>query len=125
MRAEVNSSQLESKLLYGNPAEEGKHKYMASLQLNGDHICSSSMFQVGLLVTTALCAWSLGQGIQRKLERATAVFSDFDLQTGQRIDIFKIAYYSTYHRQEYEIGIVKVGQLNSFGFLITSIDNCV
>ena len=110
MHTEVNSSLLENKLLYGNLAEEGKHKYMASLQLNGKHICSSSMFQVGLLLTTGFCACEIGEGIQLKHEKATAVLSASNLKIGQRIDILKLGYYSSYYYYQFDIGIIKVGR---------------
>ena len=81
---------------------------MASLQLNGSHICSSSMFQKGFLISTGECAWHIGNGIQKRMQRATAVVGHFDLKKGQRINILKVAYFSTYYRHEHEVGIIMV-----------------
>ena len=110
-RIEVKSSQLESKVLNGFIAEKGKHKYVASLQLNKYHVCSSTMIQLGFLLTTGYCAWYIGNGIKMELKRATAVFTHLSLKEGQRIYISKIAYYSAYGHHDHELGIVMVSHL--------------
>ena len=112
-RIEVKSFQLESKVLNGSIAKRGKHHYIASLQLNKYHVCSSTMIQLGFLLTTGYCAWYIGNGIKMKLKRATAVFTHLSLIEGHRIYISKVAYYSTYIIREWELGIVMVGHLKS------------
>ena len=112
-RIEVESSRLESKILKGFIPEKGEHKYVASLQLNKYHVCSSTMIQLGFLLTTGYCAWYIGNGIEMELKKATAVFTHLSLNEGHRIYISKIAYYSTYIIREWELGIVMVGHLKS------------
>ena len=115
-RIEVKSSQLESKVLNGFIAERGKHQYVASLQLNKYHVCSSAMIQLGFLLTTGYCAWYIGNGIEMELKKATAVFTHLSLKEGQRIYISKIAYWSTHVIYDWELGVVMVGHLKIFYF---------
>ena len=116
MRSGVNSSHFKSKIFNGNLAQEGEQNYMASLQLNGSHICSSGFYKKGFLITSALCAWHIGVGIQKEMKRATAVLGDVNLKNGQRVNILKIAYYTQWHvdksnppTNEYDSGVVMVG----------------
>ena len=81
---------------------------MASLQLSGNHVCSSGIFQKGFLLTTSECAWHIGYGIVERFQKATAVLGGLDLKTGQRIDIYKVAYFLDYHHFDYRIGIIMV-----------------
>ena len=81
---------------------------MASLQLNGSHICSSGIFQAGFLLTTCECACNIGIGIELEKRRATAVFANPNLKDGRRIDILKIAYYTTCENFDSETGVIMV-----------------
>ena len=106
---------MESKILNGYYSKRAQHKYMASLQLNGSHICSSGMFQKGFLLTIGSCAWSIGHSVKKKLHKATAVLGDSSLQKGQRVNILKIAYMaiSELHdamplKSDYESGVIMV-----------------
>ena len=99
-RIELKSSQLESKVLNGIIAAKGKHKYVASLQLNNYHVCRSTMIQLGFLLTTDYCACYIGNGIEMELKKATAVFMHLSLKEGQRIYISEVAYYSGYRNLE-------------------------
>ena len=96
----------------GKPSNKGEHKYLASLQLNGKHICSSGLFKEGFLLTTSECASYIGHGIQKCNQSATAVFGDE--KTEQRINILKVAYFSTYKLYEFELGVIMVSGLQSF-----------
>ena len=90
---------------------------MASLQLNGLHICSSGMFQNGFLLTTNICAWYIGEGIEEDLQRGTAVLGNSDLKIGQKINIFKIAYVTEFYtssrrpRNDHDVGLIMVGKI--------------
>ena len=97
---------------------------MASLQLNKEHICSSGIFQVGFLLTTGDCAWYIGKGIQKYRKRATAVLTGLNLKSGQRVDIFKVAYYPNFEDYESEFGIVMVSRLKIFNVAIEVSDEC-
>ena len=66
---------------------------------------------MGFLLTTVECAWDLGTSIIKKERRATAVFANPILKDGQRINIFKIAYFFTHVKHENDIGVVMVGRL--------------
>ena len=117
MDTEINSSHLRSKILNGDPSQTEEHKYTVSLQLDGSHICGSGLFQKGFLLTTALCAWYIGIGIQKEMKRATAVLGDVNLRKGQRIYILKVAYQcvcsfgSSCPIRDYDIGVIMVGSL--------------
>ena len=89
---EVDSSQLESKIFNGKPASNGEYKYIASLQLDKQHICSSGLFKKGFLLTTAECSWRIENGMRHKGQTATAVLGDINLQKGKRVRILKAAY---------------------------------
>ena len=89
-RTEVNSSHLESKLFEEESAKVRGHDYMASLQLDGKHICSSGLFKVGFLLTTGECAWNIENGMTHEHKKATAVLGNNNLRDGQKIDILKI-----------------------------------
>ena len=108
---------MESKISNEKPSYREEYKYIASLQLNGFHICNSGMFREGFLLTTGDCAHNIGKGIQMKQQRATAVLANPNLKDGQRINILKIAYYSTYSTYEFEIGVIMVGVLQKIDFV--------
>ena len=119
---------MKSKILLGETIEGGAHKYMASLQLNGSHICGSSMFQRKFLITTALCAWFIGKSIEKKKEKATAVLGNSNLLRGQRVFICKIAYLTSFGMSistrpfdDYDIGVVMVSRLKNFNYSIITI----
>ena len=59
MRTEVNSSQLMSKISNGNIGRTEVHLYMASLQINRNHICSTTMFQPNFFISSATCVCHL------------------------------------------------------------------
>ena len=103
-------------MLNGSPADPKKYKYMASLQLNDVHICSSGLFKIGFLITSADCTEYIGKYIVRNLQRATAVLGDTNLKNGQRVNILKIAYYSSIKLYDFEVGIVMVSCLKLFHY---------
>ena len=113
----MNSSNLEGRIFNGVLSQYEEHKYTVSLQLDGSHICGSGLFQKRFLITTASCAWHIGNGIQNKMKRATAVLGDVNLKKGQRIYILKLAYqtttsfHSTYPSSDYDIGVIMVSLL--------------
>ena len=123
MHIEVKSSRFESKVLNGELAKKGGHRYMASLQLNEKHICSSGIFQTGFLLTTGHCAFNMGQGIETSQKKGTAVLADLNLKNGQRIDIFKVAYFSSYELYDFEIGVIMVDRFNIANFVLKAIRN--
>ena len=108
----------------GIPSEEDEYKYMASLQLIKIHICSAGLFQNGFLLTTAMCAHYIGKHIEQRNQRATVVLGDLSLKNGQRIDIWKIAYYKTFENHDYEFGVIMVGQIEILNFLNQLTANC-
>ena len=72
-------------------------------------------------MTTSLCAWFVGNGIEKNNQRATAVIGNSNLQKGQRINILKVAYPSVCDiygakcpRHDYDVGIVMVGCWETF-----------
>ena len=106
---------MKSKIFNGYPAKHEEYKHVASLQLNGSHICSSGLFKERFLLTTGECAWYMGVGIKDRKEKGTAVFGALYLKDGQRINIFKVAYldgsefFDTMRvKNNYEIGVVMV-----------------
>ena len=106
---------MESKILNAHPEKHNEYKHVASLQLNDSHICSSGLFKERLLLTTGECAWYMGLGIKEHKQKGTAVFGDLDSNDGQRINIFKIAYFDGIKfintmsvKYNYEIGVVMV-----------------
>ena len=72
---------------------------------------------MGFLLTTGDCACKIGKGIKKERQRATAVLANINLKDGQKINILKIAYYSSYHRYESEIGVIMVGVFKNFDFV--------
>ena len=117
-------SPLKSKVLNGIPAEE-EYKYLASLQLDGKHICSSGLFKEGYLLTSGDCAWFIGESIKNGRQRATAVLGNLNLQKGQRIDVKIISYfkevgidYATRPNSNYEVGVIMVCKLKSIYSMI-------
>ena len=121
---EVNSDQLESKILKGVLANDN-HKYVVSLQLDGKHICSSGLFQEGYLLTTGQCAVHIDRSMEKKMRLGTAVLGDANLKEGKVINIIKIAYlprfytfYPMYTDTVCDIGIVKVSYLRGYKFVI-------
>ena len=125
MRIEVNSTRLESKVFNGKRSEKNEYKYMASLQLNGKHICSSSLFQVGFLLTSNNCARHIGYTIQKKRQKGTAVLGDVKLKNAQRIFILSIAFYEESKPFDEDVGVIMVNQLKNFDFEIPLFMNCV
>ena len=91
--AKSNSSQLESKICNGHVARPGERKYMASLQLDGRHICSAGVFKKHFLLTTADCVWYIEHSTKETKQKATAVLGDINLKNGQRVDIVRMAYH--------------------------------
>ena len=71
---------------------EDRYKFVASLQLDGKHICSSGLFQVNLLLTTGECAWCIEYGMKNEKLSGSAVLGHSNLKKGQRVDILKFAH---------------------------------
>ena len=57
---------MENKILHGKPASQEQHTYIASLQLNDKHICSSGLFQEGFLLTSGTCAYYMMNSMTEK-----------------------------------------------------------
>ena len=114
MHSEVNLSLLKSKLSNGEPTIEKQYTFVASLQLNGDHICSSGLFQKDFLLTTGNCAIVLLNGMTKKNKTGTAVIGDSSLKKGQRVIILNVAY----SKNDAFIGVVMVSSLEGFSFVI-------
>ena len=119
-RTEVISSQMGSKIFQGERVGSEKVKYMVSLQLNSSHVCSSGMFQRGFLLTTSMCAWYIGNSIEEKYQKATAVVGNLNLQNGQRVNILKLAYLSyntstisTCPTKDDDVGVVMVRRFDN------------
>ena len=91
---------------------------MSSLQLDGDHICSSCMIRAGIILTTADCASFIHNGMEMKSQEGTAVFGDFDLKNGIRTKIIKIVFNILFRVRGSNIGAVKVSELKSSDFRI-------
>ena len=93
----------------GKPAKQDEQTCIASLQLNGDHICSSALFQEGFLLTAGVCASYMLDGMKKNNKTGTAVLGNSNLRKGQRVIIFEILY--TCKRENYDesIGVVMVG----------------
>ena len=94
---------------------------MVSLQLEGSHICSSTLIQKGFLLTARDCARDIGIGIQQKLQKATAVIGDINLKTGQRVNIQKVAFYITRMNLKNEIGVIMVDRFHFFIINLTAL----
>ena len=103
----------------GKPANQ-KHTYVASLQLNGQHICSSGLFQEGFLLTTGACALYLIHGMTLNNETGTAVLGNSNLKKGQRVLILEISQASTMGIDD-DFGVVMVSLFDSFDNLWLSI----
>ena len=121
MRTEANTSQLQSKIVSGLPSFDGEYRYMASLQLDGKHICSSSIIQEGFLLTTGECAYYIEKGMDFEKQKATAVLGSSNLQKGQRINIIEIAIKARYRIRSltmlngpYDFGFIMVRQYKNF-----------
>ena len=83
---------------------------MASLQLDGIPICNSGMFKKDFLITAKKCAIYIGEGIDIKHQKGTAVLGNINLENGQRVHILKIAYHlSASDQNDDDIGVVMVG----------------
>ena len=89
-------------------ADQEKHTYIASLQLNGKHICSSGLFQEGFLLTTGKCALNILNSMIKKRQTGTALLGGSDLKTGQRVVILDISYTSAREMDDYNLGLVMV-----------------
>ena len=125
MRTEANTSQLQSKIVSGLPSFNGEYKYMASLQLDGKHICSSGIIQEGFLLTTGECAWHIKDGMDFEKKKGTAVLGSSNLEEGQKIDIIKIAVNVRFLsgapftiNKPYDFGIIMVCQYKIFDSMI-------
>ena len=118
IRTAVNSSQMESKIFNGKPAIREEHKYMASLQLETVHICSSALIKEGFVVTTGECALFIEVGMQKTPQTGFAVIGDTDILKGQRAKIEKFAYHSRFFgsiparlNNYWDLAVIKVGDL--------------
>ena len=105
----------------GEPAND-EYKSMASLQLDGKHICSSGIFHEGFLATTGQCAWNIKYGML-DYRKATAVLGESDLKKGQRVTIVKVTYDSRFemsnerHRNSnFDLGVVKVSRKEALNY---------
>ena len=83
---------------------------MASLQLNGHHICSSSLFKKGFLLTAGECARYIAWRVKLGKQKHTAVLGDRDLKAGQRVHVSKLAHIDRSVSYQDDIGMVMVGQ---------------
>ena len=111
----MNSSLPESRIVLSETAGQGEHKCMASLQLDGKHICGSGMFRKGLLLTTGECTWHIKNNLNRSTKKATAVLGNTNLKKGQRIDIIEAVHHprfliddNKYLNNFCDFGIVRV-----------------
>ena len=94
---------------------------MASLQLNGHHVCGSGIFSENSLVTSGQCVDYIKEQIKNTSQRATAVLGHVDLSKGNIYDIQNLVYHPDYKiwkgprrgslNLNYDFGIVLVGQL--------------
>ena len=114
-RTEANSSQMESKIINGDPTIR-EHKYMASLQLENVHICSSALIKEGFVVTTGECALFIETGKHQRGQKAIAVLGDSNLSKGQRVEIEKIAFHPRFKscfparlNNYWDLAVIKVG----------------
>ena len=105
---------LESKIFEKDLEFEEEHTYIASLQLNDDHICSSVLFQEGFLLTTGPCAISMFNGIIKQNKTGNALFRNSNSRTWQKSEILRVAYLSEEKAEDYNIGVVMVSSLKSF-----------
>ena len=107
----INSFQLQSKLINAEAKEDGKHLYMASLQKNDMHICSSGIFRKGFLISTAHCAGLIEYAINTN-ESVSAVLGHDNLDKGMRYDILGVKLHQKYLNgvkfYNYDIGVVMV-----------------
>ena len=86
---------------------------MASLQLNGHHVCSSALIKKGFLLTAGQCLRYIGQRIRIHHQKNSAVLGDRDLRSGQRINVLKLAYIGNDNWFGDDAGLVMVSQLRS------------
>ena len=130
-RLEVRSYQLENKLFGGETAEIENTKYMASLQLDDEHICSAGLFKKGFLITLGQCGWFIENGVKTKNQKGTAVLGNENLEDGQKVNILKIAYHPRFRMYNsarlnnvYDFAVIMVGRFKSLGSMIKSSLNC-
>ena len=86
---------------------------MASLQLNGHHVCSSALFKKGFLITAGECARYIAQRVKQGKQKHTAVLGDRDLRAGQRVNVLKLAYIDNDNWFGDDIGLAMVSKLRS------------
>ena len=114
-------SQLESKIYNGKDAQEGTHEYMASLQLEGHHICSSGIIADNLLISSGQCVEYIESKIKHTAKLAWALLGHVELNKGERYDIQNLMYHPSYihvhyltkvktRDYDYDVGIVMVGR---------------
>ena len=108
-RTKVNSSHIERKILNGKSAKEDEHTYIASLQLNGEHVCNSVLFQKDFLLTAGACASRVLVGMIKENKTGTAVLGNSNLRKGERAIILEITH--AYHSKcsDSSVGVVMVG----------------
>ena len=89
---------------------------MASLQLDGKHICSASMFEIGFLLSSANCVRYI-RG-QRHILKDTAVIGSSCLLEGVRYDIIDLIVHPQFNfssappkHGNFDVGVVMVSQL--------------
>ena len=83
---------------------------MASLQLNGYHVCSSVLFKQGFLLTAGDCSRYIARHMNQGKKKHTAVLGDRDLKAGQRVNVLKLAHIDRSVSYQDDIGMVMVGQ---------------
>ena len=101
---------MEGKIFHLRLAEKNEFKYMASLQLNGHHVCSSALFKKGFPLTAGECLRHIAQRIKQEKQKNTAVLGDRDLKAGQRVNVLKLAHIDRVATYQADIGMVMVGQ---------------
>ena len=111
--------------MHGRPVREEEHTYLASLQLNEDHVCSSSLFKEGFLLTTKPCGSHLLDGMTKKNKTGTAVLGNFNFKTGQRIIILEISISNNRGGDDANVGIVVVSCLKSLCILPSNWQSCL
>ena len=100
---------MESKIIKGKFSERAEYNSIASLQVDGKHICSSGLFKKGFLLTAGECAIYIEDCAVLEKQKATAVIGDMHLNKGKRIDIVGYAHFTKHGVYDNDIGVIMVG----------------
>ena len=103
---------------------------MASLQLNDVHICGAGMFRMGFLISSGECINDVQKGVNDKLQQAYAVLGHHSFENGVKHVILDSILHPNFKVDKplrliwnYDVGVVMVGLLTTFSFLIKVICN--